>query len=191
MGTWTTFVCGSWCVCWLLSRCRNVWTLCWGGGSESWILELFDKKFWNSRVRPSTLPRFHLVRIPHDKNTITSGRCFTVLDSSLPCAIVKLFISCTNPSSNLDPHLSQGKVWAIPPQLASFLRVSTELHTRPAFTSHMVNIYATQIALGERMREIGWQQEATQFKSKQKVKIYNFWEPVSEFEGFTHCHDIN
>ena len=35
--------------------------------------------------------------------------------------------------------------------------------------------------LEERMRETGWQQ-ATQFKSKQKVRIYNFRETVSEFE---------
>ena len=47
----------------------------------------------------------------------------------------------------------------------------------------MVDIYATQIALEERMGETGWQQEATRFKSKQKVRIYNFPETVSEFEG--------
>ena len=41
------------------------------------------------------------------------------------------------------------------------------------------------------MGETGWQQEATQFKSKQKVRIYNFWKTVNEFEGFTHCRDIN
>ena len=40
------------------------------------------------------------------------------------------------------------------------------------------------------MRETGWQQEATQFKCKQKVMIYSFRETVSEFEEFTHCHDI-
>ena len=55
----------------------------------------------------------------------------------------------------------------------------------------MVDIYATQIALEERMGETGWQQEATRFKSKQKVRIYNFPETVSEFEGFAHCRDIN
>ena len=55
----------------------------------------------------------------------------------------------------------------------------------------MVDIYATQIALEERMRETGWQQEATRFKSKQKVMIYNFWETVNEFEEFTHGRDIN
>ena len=48
--------------------------------------------------------------------------------------------------------------------------------------SDMVDIYATQIALEERMRETGRQQEATQFKSKQKVRIYNFRETVGEFE---------
>ena len=48
----------------------------------------------------------------------------------------------------------------------------------------------TQSALEERMRETGWQQEATQFKCKQKVMIYSFRETVSEFEEFTHCHDI-
>ena len=46
----------------------------------------------------------------------------------------------------------------------------------------MVDIYATQIALEERMRETGQQQEATQFRSKQKVRIYNFQETVSKFE---------
>ena len=61
----------------------------------------------------------------------------------------------------------------------------------PALTSHMVDIYATQIAFEEKMREIGPQQEATRFKSKQKVRIYNFQETVSEFEGFTQCRDIN
>ena len=40
------------------------------------------------------------------------------------------------------------------------------------------------------MRETGWQQEATQFKCKQKVMIYNFRETVSEYEEFTHCCDI-
>ena len=106
---------------------------------------------------------------------------------------MKLFISCTNPSSNLDPHVSQGEVQAIPPkpELGSFLRVSTQLHMGPAFTSHMVDIYATQIALEERMRETGWQQEATQFKSKQKVTSYNIRETVSDFEEFTHGRDIN
>ena len=124
--------------------------------------EKSSRKFRNSRVRPSTLPPVHLVQIPRDNDTITPGRCFTVLDSSLPPAIMKLFISCTNPSSNLDPHVSQGEVQAIPPkpELGSFLRVSTQLHMGPAFTSHMVDIYATQIALEERMRETGWQQEA-------------------------------
>ena len=93
---------------------------------------------------PSTLPpAIRLVQIPRDKNTITPGRRFTVLDSSLPPARVNLFISCTNSSSNLDPHLSQGKVRAISRQVASFLRVSTRLHTRPALTSRMVDIYAT------------------------------------------------
>ena len=145
------------------------------------------RKLRNLRVRPSTLPP---VRIPRDKNTITPGRRLTVLDSSLPPVIVNLFISCTNPSSNIDPHLSQGEVQAIPPQLAS-LKVSTQLHTGPAFTSHMIVIYTTQIALKERMRETGWQLEATRFKSKQKVRIYNFRDTVSEFEGFTHCRDIN
>ena len=67
-------------------------------------------------------------------------------------------------------------------QLASFLGVSTQLHTGPALTSDMVDIYAIQIALEERMRETGRQQEATQFKSKQKVRIYNFRETVGEFE---------
>ena len=38
---------------------------------------------------------------------ITPGRCFTVLDFSLSPVIVNLSISCTKPSSNLDPHLSQ------------------------------------------------------------------------------------
>ena len=40
------------------------------------------------------------------------------------------------------------------------------------------------------MRETGRQQEATQFKCKQKVMIYNFRETVSELEEFTHCRDI-
>ena len=40
------------------------------------------------------------------------------------------------------------------------------------------------------MRETGWQQEATRFKSKQKVMSYNFRETVSEFEEFAHCHVI-
>ena len=79
------------------------------------------RKSRNSRVRPSTLPPVHLVRIPRDKNMITPGRCFTVLDSSLPPAIVNLFISCTDPSSYLDPHLSQGEVQAIPPGVACIL----------------------------------------------------------------------
>ena len=63
-----------------------------------------------------------------------------------------------------------------------------------AFTSHMVDIYTTHISLGERMREAGWQQEqqeATRFKSKQKVMIYDFQETVSDFEGFMHSHDTN
>ena len=64
-------------------------------------------------------------------------------------------------------------------------------HMGLALTSHVVDIYATQIALEKRMRENGWQQEATRFKSKQKMRMYNFWEIVSEFEGFTHCRDIN
>ena len=147
----------------------------------------------SSRIRESAPPPFHLSALFrfHVTKTRYPGCCFTVLDSSLPPTIVKLFISCTNPSSNLDPHLSQGKVWTIPPQLASFLRVSTRPHTGPALTSHMVDIYATQIAFEERMRETGWQQEATRFKSKQKVRIYNFRDTVSEFEGFTHCRDIN
>ena len=138
-----------------------------------------NRKFRNSRVRPSTLPPVHLARIPRDKNMITPGRCFTVLDSSLPPAIVNLFISSTDPSSYLDPHLSQGEVQAIPPGLlASFLRVSTQLHARSAFVSHVVDIYTTQIALEERMGETG-RQEATRIKSKQNVIIYNFWETVS------------
>ena len=65
------------------------------------------------------------------------------------------------------------------PQLASFLRVSTQLHTKPSFMSHVVDIYTTQIALEERMVETGRQQEVTWFKSKQNVIIYNFWETVS------------
>ena len=151
----------------------------------------YSRKFQNSRVRPSTLPR-----IPRDKNMITPGRHFTVLDSSLPPGIVNLFISCTNPSSNLDLHLSQGEVQPIPPQLASFLRVSMQLHTGPAFMSHMTDIYTTQIPLydtdcsWEEERETGWQQEATQFRCKQKVMIYNSWETVSKLEEFTHCRDI-
>ena len=79
-------------------------------------LDRSSRKFRNSRVHPSALPPVHLVQTPHDKNMITPGRCFTVLNSSLPPTIVKLFISCTNPSSNLNAHLSQGKVQAIPPQ---------------------------------------------------------------------------
>ena len=149
-----------------------------------WILEFIQecslewtecRKFQKLRVCPSTLPPICLVQIPHDKNATTPGHCCTVLDSSLPPTIVNLFISCTNPSSNLDPHLSQGNVQAIPPQLASFSRVSTQLPMGPAFTSHMVDIYMTHISLGERMRETGWQreqQEATRFKTKQKVMIY-------------------
>ena len=144
------------------------------------------RKFRNSRVRPATFPPVCLVWIPHDKDTITPGCCFTVLDSSLSPAIVNLYISCTKPSSSLNPHLSQDEVQAITPKLGSFLRVSKQLYTGMAFTSHMVDIYATQIALEERMRESGWQQGATQFKSKQKVMIYNLWETVSDFEGFTH-----
>ena len=58
------------------------------------------------------------------------------------------------------------------------------------FTLHMVDIHTTQIALEVIMRKTGLQQEATQFKSKQKVMIYNFRETVSEFEEFTHCHNI-
>ena len=146
----------------------------------------------SSGIRESAPPPFHLSALSgFHKNTITQA---TVLDSSLPPAIVNLFISCTNPSSNLDPHLSQGKVQAIP-QLASFLRVSTQLHMGLAFMSHMIDIYTTQIPLyntdcfwGED-GETGRQQEA-QFKCKQKVMIYNFQETVSELEEFTHCHDI-
>ena len=113
------------------------------------------RKFWKSRVHPSTLPSIHLVQIPCDKNMITPGHCCTVLDSSLPPTIVNLFISCTNPSSNLDSHLSEGEVQAIPPKLASFSRISKQLHTGQAFMSHMVDIYTTHISLGERMRETG------------------------------------
>ena len=155
------------------------------------VIYLAIRKFQTSRVHPSNLPPVCLVWIPHDKDMITPGCCFTILDSSLSPAIMNLFISCTKPSSNLNPQLSQGKVQAIPPKLGSFLRVSKQLHMGLAFTSHVVDIYVTQNALEERMRETGWQQGATQFKSKQKFMIYNSWETVSEFEEFTHGHDTN
>ena len=79
------------------------------------------------------------------------------------------------------------------PQLASFLRVSIQFHTRLAFMSHIVDIYTTQIALEERMRETGQQQKATLFKSKQNVTTSRklsaslrnslvLWSPVSRLQ---------
>ena len=40
------------------------------------------------------------------------------------------------------------------------------------------------------MRETGRQQEATRFKSKQNVIIYNFRETLSKFKEFTQSRDI-
>ena len=109
--------------------------------------------------RSLSLARWEQLCLLYQWNILTNSSPHTVLDSSLPPAIVKLFISCTNPSSNLDPHLIQGEVQEIPLKLASFSRVSTQLNTGPAFMSHMVDIYTIQIALEERIRGTCWQQE--------------------------------
>ena len=96
-----------------------------------------------------------------------------------------------NPASNIDPRLSQSEAQAIPPQLASFTRVPTQPHTGPAFASHMADIYTTQIALEERMRETGRQQEATRLESKRKVQQTVFVYAWMEVRSYSLSKTLN
>ena len=96
-----------------------------------------------------------------------------------------------NPASNIDPRLSQSEAQATPPQLASFTRVPMQPHTGPAFASHMADIYATQIALEERMRETGRQQEATRLESKRKVQQTVFVYAWMEVQSYSLSKTLN
>ena len=78
--------------------------------------------------------------------------------------------------------LRQTEVQMAPPLPASSSKSLTNTLMEPAFSSHMTDIYTTQVALEERMRETGRQMEATRLESKRKVQQTVFvyaWMEVS------------
>ena len=88
----------------------------------------------------------------------------------------------TSLTSSLDPMLRQTEVQMAPPLPASSSKSLTNTLMEPAFSSHMTDIYTTQVALEERMRETGRQMEATRLESKRKVQQTVFvyaWMEVS------------
>ncbi|KAF8807014.1 hypothetical protein BYT27DRAFT_7167355 [Phlegmacium glaucopus] len=103
-------------------------------------------------------------------------------------------------SMNLDPRLYQSTVAMAPPRLSP--PSTTPIHTRmePAFASHMSEIFSTQIALEETLREKGRQMEATRLESKRKAQqtvfVYAWMEdgcvpaPFEVQEGFAWPHFI-
>ena len=56
---------------------------------------------------------------------------------------------------------------------------------------HMADIYTTQIALEERMRETGRQQEATWLKSKWKVQHTVFVYAWMEVQSYSFSKTLN
>lgn len=87
----------------------------------------------------------------------------------------------TSPS-HLDPRLRQSEVQMASPPLASSSKALVHTHSELAFASHMADIYTTQVALEEKMREAGRQMEATRLESKRQVQQTVFvyaWMEVS------------
>ena len=60
-----------------------------------------------------------------------------------------------------------------------------------AFASHMADIYMTQNALEERMRETGRQQEGTQLESKWKVQQTVFVYAWMEVRSYSLLKTLN
>ena len=149
----------------------------------------------SSGIRESAPPPFHLSALSRFHVTKTRSpqpaASLSLTPPFLPPSWKYLFLAQIFQATSMPTSVKARFEQSLPrAQLASFLGVSTQLHTGPALMSDMVDIYATQIALEERMRETGRQQEATQFKSKQKVRIYNFRGNCRRVWGFTHCRDI-
>jgi hypothetical protein len=73
------------------------------------------------------------------------------------------------PASAIDPDLLQHQVQIAPPPFASLSRVPVHAHTEPVFTSHISQVFTSQMAREEQMRETSRQREATRLESKQKA----------------------
>ena len=102
--------------------------------------------------------------------------------AALPTTYPTSVLLNTSPTSSLNHMLRQTEVQMAPPLPASSSKSLTNTLMEPAFSSHMTDIYTTQVALEERMRETGWQMEATQLESKWKVQQTIFvyaWMEVS------------
>jgi hypothetical protein len=73
------------------------------------------------------------------------------------------------PASAIDPDLLQPQVQIAPPPFASLSRVPVYAHTEPVFTSHISQVFTSQMAHEEQMRETNRQREATRLESKQEA----------------------
>ena len=122
-----------------------------------------------------------LVQIPCNKDVImTPGCCW---HSSLPPTIMTLFTSCTDPTSNLNPHLSQSEA-ILPHCLPSLHPSCQEFQCNPIWDQLSHHIWLTSIGYRFLLKR-GWGklvaagvgQETTWPKSKkEKGQDYNFWE---------------
>jgi hypothetical protein len=111
----------------------------------------------------------------------TAPRPFAV--ETTPALTTSTTTAASTSSQVIDPRLlCQSEIQiAIPPPAPSSTAPMRTLN-EPAFTSHMTDLYTTQRALEENMREAGRQMEATRLESKRKVQqtVYVYaWMEVS------------
>jgi hypothetical protein len=75
----------------------------------------------------------------------------------------------STPASSINPILLQHQVQIAPPPFASPSRVPVHAQTEPVFASHISQVFTSQMAREEQMREATRQREATRLESKQKA----------------------
>ena len=75
----------------------------------------------------------------------------------------------STPTSSIDPNLLQGQVQMALTPVASSSHAPMPVHTEPVFASHISQVFTSQMAREEELRESSRRKEATPRKSKKKV----------------------